>query len=175
MNNIIIRKEQIKDYREIYEVNKLAFNQNDEAKLVDALRRNKQAFIPELSLVAITDQKIVGHSMFTEIQIVNNRKQQFKSLALAPVAVKPDFQNKGIGSMLIRHGFEVAKQLGYKSVIVLGHQHYYPKFGFLPAKKRHIKAPFDVPENVFMAVELEKDGLKGISGTVRYPPEFESV
>ena len=91
------------------------------------------------------------------------------------MAVRPEFQKSGIGGQLIQQGLKVAEELGFKSVIVLGHEHYYPKFGFEPADKWNIKAPFDVPSNVFMAIELVKDGLKNISGTVIYPKEFETV
>jgi predicted N-acetyltransferase YhbS len=91
------------------------------------------------------------------------------------MAVVPEFQRQGIGGELIKHGLDKAKELKYKSVIVLGHEPYYPKFGFAPASKWNIKSPYDVPENVFMAIELVKDGLKDVSGTVRYPKEFDMV
>lgn len=91
------------------------------------------------------------------------------------MAVRPELQKIGIGRQLIRHGLKTAKELEFKSVIVLGHEHYYPKFGFEPAEKWDIKAPFDVPSNAFMAIELAKDGLKNISGTVIYPKEFDFV
>ncbi|MGK6353552.1 GNAT family N-acetyltransferase [Parapedobacter sp. DT-150] len=174
-NSITIRKERNEDGKAVRDVTRLAFGQDEEAKLVDRLRKNKQAFVPKLSLVAAIGPEIVGHICFTKIRIVNNGNKAFTSLALAPVSVAPDFQNRGIGGMLIKHGLEVARKLGYTSVIVLGHEHYYPRFGFSPAKKWGIKAPFDVPENVFMAIELVEGGLAGISGTVSYPEEFGSV
>ena len=77
--------------------------------------------------------------MFTKIQIEDEDKSKTESLALAPMAVRPEFQNKGIGGQLIKHGLEKAKELQHKSVIVLGHEHYYPKFGFVPADKWNIK------------------------------------
>jgi len=172
MNHITIRKEQLEDRQAVYTVHRLAFGQDEEAILVDRLRENKQAFIPDLSLVATFGQEITGHILFTEIRIVNGNGEEFASLALAPVSVAPGFQRKGIGSMLIRHGLEVAGQLGYRSAVVLGHATYYPRFGFRPAKTWDIKAPFNVPDDAFMATELVKDGLSGVSGTVRYPDEF---
>lgn len=170
-----IRQESHNDFKETFEVNLLAFGQDGEANLVDALRKNTEVFVPELSLVACIGRKIIGHILFTKINIKNPNGIFAESLALAPMAVLPAFQKKGVGSKLVQKGFEIAKDLGFTSVIVLGHEHYYPKFGFEPAVQWNIKAPFDVPSNAFMAIELVKDGLKNISGMVIYPKEFEAV
>lgn len=170
-----LRKETPDDFKEVFEVNQMAFGQDNEAKLVDALRSNPAVFVPELSIVATEDHKIVGHILYTKINIKDDKGNIYESLGLAPMAVRPALQKKGIGGQLIKKGLEVAKDLGFKSVIVLGHENYYPKFGFEPAVKWNIKAPFDVPSNAFMAIELEQNGLKSISGTVIYPKEFETV
>lgn len=170
---ITIRKESEPDFSAIQELNKLAFGQDNESNLIDALRKG-QSFIPGLSLVALYENKIVGHILFTKIKIID-LNQIHESLALAPIAVIPQFQKQGIGGLLIKHGLARAADLGFKSVIVLGHEHYYPKFGFFPTSKWGIKSPFNVPENVFMGIELIKDGLKNVRGTVKYPIEFESV
>lgn len=171
----ILRQETPDDFKEVFEVNQIAFGQENEAKLVDALRNNPTVFVPKLSIVAVDNNKIVGHILFTKINIKDDKGNLNESLGLAPMAVRPELQKRGIGRQLIRQGLKVAEELGFKSVIVLGHEHYYPKFGFEPADKWNIKAPFDVPSNVFMAIELVKDGLKYISGTVIYPKEFETV
>jgi|SRR5690606_19955883 len=168
-----IRQEQHQDSEAVYNINKQAFAQEAEAKLVDSLR-NSDAFVPELSLVAELDNQIVGHILFTKIKIVNNATS-YESLALAPMAVLEDYQKQGIGGALIREGLQRAKELGFTSVIVLGHENYYPKFGFQPAVKWNIKAPFEVASEVFMAIELVPNALQHISGTVQYPKEFESV
>jgi putative acetyltransferase len=172
---IIIRQETKDDFKEIFEVNHIAFGQDNEAKLVDTLRNNKSVFITELSIVATVNNRIVGHILFTRIKIKDNNGNLHESLGLAPMAVRPELQKNGIGGQLVRQGLDVAKDLGFTSVIVLGHENYYPKFGFEQAGKWDIKAPFDVPSNVFMAIELVNDGLKNISGTVIYPEEFETV
>ncbi|MBX2922219.1 MAG: N-acetyltransferase [Chitinophagaceae bacterium] len=172
--NVKIRQETQDDFNVVFEVNKLTFGQENEAKLVELLRQSN-AFVAELSLVATVDNKIIGHILFSKIIIVDDNHNEFESLALAPMAVIPEFQQKGIGGQLIRSGLDKAKELQYQSVIVLGHEHYYPKFGFVPADKWNIKAPFDVPANVFMGIELTTDGLKDVSGTVKYPKAFEAV
>ncbi len=168
-----IRQENKEDIKEVYEINSVAFGQEDEAKLVDLLR-DSDTFVPELSLVALIDEKIVGHILFTKIKIVDQRQNEFGSLALAPLAVIPELQKKGIGGKLIRAGLDKAKELYFKSVIVLGHKHYYPKFGFVPTSKWNIKSPFDVSTEAFMAIELIEDGLKDVCGTVKYPKEFDT-
>lgn len=172
-DRITIRQEAPEDYKEVFEVNRLAFGQDNEAKLVDALRKNPTVFVPELSIVAVQGDRVVGHILFTRIAIVG--QQEHESLALAPMAVLPQHQRTGIGSLLVRKGLEAARAADFRSVIVLGHEHYYPKFGFAPAERWHVKAPFEVPSAAFMAIELVPDGLKGASGTVRYPKEFEGV
>lgn len=129
-----VRQEIESDYLDVYELNKLAFGEDNEAKLVERLR-NCDSFIPELSLVATIDNKIVGHILFTGIKIKDENDQKFDSLALAPMAVRPELQKQGIGGQLIQKGLKKARELGHKSVIVLGHEHYYPKFGFVPAEK----------------------------------------
>ncbi len=172
---IFIRQETQDDFKEIFEINLVAFRQDKEARLVNALRNNQDAFIPELSIVANKNNKIVGHILFTKIKIVQGNQSEMESLALAPMAIRPEFQRIGIGGQLIKSGLEKAKELKYKSVIVLGHKHYYPKFGFVPANKWNIISPYDVPTSHFMAIELVKDGLKNVSGLVKYAKEFETL
>jgi len=172
--NLTIRQENKADYKKIYELNLLAFEEKEEAVLVDLLRK-KDEFIPQLSLVALFNNEIVGHILFTKIKIIDDNKNEHESLALAPMAVLPKYQKKGIGGKLINEGFKIATKLNFKSVIVLGHEHYYPKFGFVPTTKWNIKSPFEVPTNVFMGIELVKNSLENVSGTVKYPKEFEEV
>jgi putative acetyltransferase len=166
-----IRQESQEDYQAVYALNALAFGQSKEAILVDKLRIG-EAFVPELSLVATSHEKVVGHILFTKIHITPHN---LVSLALAPMAVLPTYQRQGIGEELIRHGLQKAKELNFSSIIVLGHVDYYPKFGFLPAEKWGIRAPFEVPSEAFMALELAKGGLSNAAGVVKYPIEFEDV
>ena len=170
---MIIRAERKEDYSRITEVTDLAFRQKNEGRLVERLRIDLD-FIPELSLVAEIGNEIIGHILFFPIKIISE-DAEVPSLALAPMSVVPEYQRRGIGKQLVTEGLKRAKSIGYKSVIVLGHSEYYPKFGFEPASKWNIKAPFDVPDKVFFAIELEEGGLKGVSGAVEYSDEFNDV
>mgnify|MGYP003585490927 CR=1 FL=1 len=172
--NLLIRSETAADRSAIYQVNKLAFEQESEARLVDLLRES-DAFIPGLSLVAVLDNQIVGHILFSRIHIVSDTGNKVESIALAPVAVLPQFQKQGIGKLLIKRGLDDACTLNYESVIVLGHPEYYPKFGFVPAEKWNIKAPFNVPSEAFMALELIPGKLDNVSGIVEYAKEFQEI
>ena len=173
--NILIRREKKSDFNAVFIVVELAFKEMDlsdhkEQFLVERLRKSS-AFIPELSLVAEVEDEIVGHILLTKIKILNG-KSTFGSLALAPVSVAPKFQRRGIGGLLIKHAHEIAKDMNFKSVILLGHADYYPKFGYVQADEFGIELPFDAPKENCLAIELTKNGLKGISGTVEYPKEF---
>lgn len=173
--NITIRQEAKRDYQTTEDIVKKAFadaeySDHKERFLVNKLR-NCKVFVPELSLVGEANGEIVGHIMLTKL-IIENDESEYESLALAPVSVLPEYQNKGIGSKMINEGLRIAKELGFKSVIVLGHEKYYPRFGFRPASRWNIKAPFDVPDESFMALELETGSLAEVIGTVVYPKEF---
>ena len=174
--NLTIRQEQDRDYEQVEQLIQSAFlkaehTDGDEHNLVARLREG-EGFIPELSLAGFNNDVLVGHILFTPILIEGANDQKFHSLALAPVSVNPDWQHQGIGGQLILHGHEVAKTMGFGSVILLGHPDYYPRFGYQPASKFNIAAPFDVPDEAFMALELTPGSLSSASGVVRYPPEF---
>ncbi len=168
---IVIRKEEHSDFNSVFDINCLAFDRLDEARLVNRLRKSRM-FIPELCLVSVAEEKIVGHILFTILKIKDELGNSYESLALAPMAVPPDMQKMGIGSLLVKAGLEKARDLGYGSVIVLGHEHYYPRFGFKPAANWQITAAFEVPSKNFMAVELVQGALWGVRGVVQYADEF---
>ncbi|MFC0237113.1 GNAT family N-acetyltransferase [Fictibacillus phosphorivorans] len=174
--DIKIRIERTEDYRKTEEVVRSAFepevfSDEKEHLLVNRIRKT-EAFVPELSLVAENNkQEIIGHILLSKVKIINEKKA-VDSLALAPVSIISEYQNIGIGSLLIKAALSAAKELGYQSVIVLGHQDYYPKFGFQPASNWGIKAPFEVPDEVFMAIELTEDSLADVSGFVHYSEAF---
>lgn len=165
-----VRKEEPRDYKDVYSVVKMAFDNaehsdGNEHNLVNDLRKSN-AFIPELSLVAETDGRIVGHIMFTK---ANVNKETV--IALAPLSVLPEYQRQGAGTALIKEGHRIAAKLGYSYSIVLGSERYYPRAGYEPAKKFGIRAPFDVPSENFMAYKL-KDGAPPLNGILKYAKEF---
>ncbi|AQX10445.1 GNAT family N-acetyltransferase [Elizabethkingia ursingii] len=174
--NILFRQENKDDYAAVFNLIQRAFEKEEmsdhsEQYLVERLR-NSEAFILELSIVAEINQNIAGHILLTRIKVINNKNEEFDSLALAPVSVLPEYQGKGIGGKLIETAHKKAKELGFGSVILLGHENYYPRFGYEIAKKYGIKLPFEVPDENCMAIELIKGALEGVEGTVVYPKAF---
>ena len=172
-----IRQETLDDHQNVFELIKAAFEGEEfsdqtEHYLVERLRKS-EVFIPELSLVAELKGEIVGHILFTKI-IIQNGEEEFESLALAPVSVLPEYQGKGIGGALIIKGHELAKELGYRSALVLGHAEYYPKFGYRQSSEFGIAQPFGAPDENNMAIELVEGGLNGVSGVAVYSEEFYS-
>ena len=170
---IKIRTEEPQDYTAIRKVNDAAFEQQNEGRLVEALRAMPE-YIAGLSLVAEADGGIVGHILFSPVEI-RHKEVVHRAIALAPMAVLPAWQSRGIGSQLVEEGLRRARQLGYGAVIVLGHEWFYPRFGFRPASHWGIRCPFPVPDAAFMAIELRQDALKGVKGMVKYSRPFDEV
>lgn len=175
LNSLIIRQEKPTDYTQVEQVVEQAFysaehSDGNEHQIVHKLR-SSDSFIPQLSLVAEIYGNIVGHVLLTSVRIKNQYKD-FDSLALAPVSVLPDYQNRGIGGNLIKTAHSKAKQIGFTSVVLLGHENYYPKFGYKAAYQFNITFPFEAPPENCMAVELEEHSLKDVSGVVVYPADF---
>jgi len=165
-----IRPERPRDIPAIRDVNAAAFGARAEADLVDALRADAS---PTISLVADAGGAIVGHVFFSPVAIAAAAAPPI--MGLAPMAVLPARQRQGIGSALVRDGLERCRRLGFLAVVVLGHAAYYPRFGFTPASKFGLTSEYDVPDDVFMALELEEGSLRGTSGTIRYHHAFADV
>jgi putative acetyltransferase len=167
-----VRPENDTDCCGITMVHDSAFKETNEGRFVWLLRQSKR-FTRNLSLVAEAEPgKVVGHILFYPILIEGNNVH-CSSLELAPLAVLPDYQKKGVGSELVREGLETARELGHESVIVYGDPSYYRRFGFKPARAWNIKAPFGAPRDRFMAIELKEGALATSGATVSYPREFE--
>lgn len=172
---IMIRQETEEDFRQVQEVVRLAFQGVEESDhtehlLVERLRRS-DAYIPQLSLVAETDGRIAGHVLLSEVKVVAG-SDVHTVLSVAPLSVLPAYQRKGIGGMLLREAHKRALELGYGAVLLLGHEDYYPRFGYGRASMLGIRFPFDAPDACCMAMELKAGGLDGIHGMVHYPDAF---
>ena len=144
---------------------------HQEHHLVDKLHKS-DTYIPELSLVAKTDKgEIVGYILLTKVEIVSESGVQ-TSLAVAPLAVLPEYQNKGIGEMLLKEAHKRAASLGYETAVLLEHKDSYPRVSYCKAADYGITFPFDVPSEYCQVIELIPDALKSIKGMVRYPAVF---
>ncbi|MEP0779908.1 N-acetyltransferase [Microcoleus sp. ZQ-A2] len=157
----------------IREVVTAAFGQTSEANLIDTIRHSPN-FIPELSIVAVEAGEVLGHILFSPI-VIETQPQSVPALALAPLAVTPARQREGIGRQLVQVGLSKCRELGHQIVVVLGHSDYYPSFGFQKASQFGVQAPFPVPDEAFMVLELQPGALMGVSGIVRYPAYFDEV
>lgn len=170
-----IRLEQSDDVESIWQINTSAFATNAEARLVNLIRDSDCECI---SLVAEIDSDkgsiIVGHILFSPVELSHNRTN-IKLMGLAPMAVTPEYQKQHIGSMLVKAGLEQCKMRGYDAVVVLGHPSYYPRFGFVPASRFNLQSEYDVPDEVFMAIELNSGALENNDGVIRYHPAFNQV
>lgn len=168
-HSVLIRTESTGDIGEqcaIRSVNQAAFGGPEEADLIDSLRGAGHAL---LSLVAECERGVVGHILFSRMWI-KTASALVSAVALAPVAVLPEYQRKGIGRRLIEHGLEILRGKGERIVIVVGHPAYYPRFGFSTGKAALLEGPF--AREAFMAMELSDGALTGVQGPVIYPPAF---
>jgi len=162
-----IRAERQDDVPAVRAVNVAAFETSAEADLVDLVRERAS---PIISLVADDDGAVVGHILFSPVTLEGH--PEVRVAGLAPMAVVPSRQHQGIGSLLVHEGLATCRQLGFGAVVVLGHADFYPRFGFTPSTRFGLRSEYDVPEDVFMALEFEGGVLRGKSGTIRYHPAF---
>ena len=161
-----VRLERPGDAVAIRAVNDAAFGRPDEALLVDRLR-NDGAVLG--SFVAEHEGTIVGHILFSRT-LIETANQAISSVALAPLAVVPNFQRRGIGSELVRVGLEWLRSRGERIVLVLGEPHFYSRFGFASERANALTSPF--PPEAFMALALVPNALDAVRGTVRYAVAF---
>jgi putative acetyltransferase len=165
------REEKPSEVQSIYSLNCEAFETEAEAQLVDTLRKANKLI---LSLVAVDGDKVVGHIAFSPMNLASQGDRMLAGLG--PMAVAKSRQKQGIGAQLIQAGENRLKELGYDAIFVLGHKEYYPKFGYKPSLSNFgIKSKYEVEDVYFMVKPLSQKGVSGLSGTILYEPEFDSV
>lgn len=167
---MFVRSERQTDWAAVHAINSAAFGRPAEANLVDALR---QQAVPVVSLVAEVDGGVIGHILFSPV--LHGVYDGLRIAALGPMAVAPAQQQNGVGSALVRAGLNCCRRAEYGAVVVVGHPEYYSRFGFSPAKRFGLKCEFDVPSEVFMALELVPDYLQGASGRIKYHMMFKEL
>lgn len=168
-----VRSETEADRDAIAAVHRAAFDSPAEAKLVDQLR-GTAAFIPELSLVAEQNGEIVGHLLLTRATITQ-AGDAHPALALAPMAVVPQQQRKGIGTMLMHEALQRASRLGHALIVVLGHPDFYCRFGFRRASQFGIRIPFPAPDEACLCRWLVDEAAQSLGGMVQYPAPFSEL
>ena len=168
---MLIRLEQEADRQQIRIINTSAFDTDAEANLVEALR---QSDIPLISLVAEEKNQLIGHILFSPVSLAGQAHAPAIA-GLAPMAVLPEWQGKGVGNRLVREGLKYCAEAGYDAVVVLGHPDYYPRFGFVPASTFNIKSEYEVPDEAFMLKELKQSALTGIQGVIQYHQAFHQM
>ena len=165
-----IRTEVEDDWPAVYRINAAAFETEAEAKLVETIRNEVS---PYLSQVAVIDGEVVGHILFTPVQLVGN--PHVSLMGLAPMAVAEARRGQGVGTALIESGIAACRLLSVNAVFVLGHPDYYPKFGFETASLYGLRCEYEVPDEVFMVLELTSGTLAACSGLIQYHPVFAAV
>ena len=172
LEDLTIRPETVDDFPAVREVVNLAFQNDDEgeADLIDALRA-EPAYTPELSLVAEINGEIVGHIMFSDAYIETDNGR-IPAICLGPLAVHPDWQQKGIGTKLGAEGLEACRRLGHRIAVVIGHSSYYPRFGFERGRPLGIEMVLGRREESRMVITLVPGALDGVRGTVYFSPVF---
>lgn len=169
---ITIRPEQPNDIPAVRAINEAAFGQPTEGAIVDSLRT---ACPDTVSLVAVNDGQVVGHIFFSPV-FASGERGTVQGMGLAPMAVLPERQRQGIGTLLVRAGIQILRERSCPFIIVLGHPEYYPRFGFHPASQYGLSCQWDgVPDEAFMVLILDEEAMAGVSGTARYREEFDQA
>ena len=169
---ISVRLEEARDHDQVRAINLAAFEGGPEADLVDTLRLSCS---DHLSLVAEEGGRVLGHILFTPV-VVESPERRIEGMGLAPMAVSPDRQRSGIGSLLVRHGLEVLQKRPCPFVIVLGHPEYYPRFGFERASSYGLQSQWEgVPDEALMVLVFDPTSLPDGGGVARYRDEFDDA
>jgi putative acetyltransferase len=163
-----IRRERAGDAGAVRAVNEAAFGRADEARLIERLRKRATLY---LGLLAVDEDAVVGHILFTPVTL-HCYQAPYTVMALAPMAVRPDRQRRGVGSALVRAGLGACRAAGHDVVVVVGHPTYYPRFGFVPARPLGLMPDPPFPDEAFMVAELTRGALRGRRGVILYGGDF---
>jgi putative acetyltransferase len=169
--HLSIREEEPADVVAIRDVNEKAFDRPHEARLIEQLRANDAVL---LSLVAVCDGRVVGHILYSPVSLGEGPNESHGA-GLGPMAVLPEFQRAGVGSKLITEGSRRFKENGCPFIVVLGHPEYYPRYGFVAASRYGVRCQWEVPDEAFMMLPLDKSKLNAMTGLARYRDEFLTV
>ena len=169
---VAVRPEQNDDIVAVRVINEAAFSGIAEATIVDSLRK---ACTDAVSLVAVENNMVLGHIFFS-MAFVAGEHEVTHGMGLAPMAILPERQRQGIGSMLVQAGIDAMRERNCPFIIVLGHPEYYPRFGFVPASRHGLSCQWDgVPDAAFMVLILDDSAMAGVSGMIRYRDEFDQA
>jgi predicted N-acetyltransferase YhbS len=179
LDNIILRLEWPEDHRTVEKLTYEAFRNaehasGDEAFLARKLR-DIPAFVAELDYVAEAGGKVIGNIMYTRSKIVSSNGEEWETLTFGPLSVLPEYQKRGVGAALVSHTLQLARKMGFRAVLIFGHESYYPRFGFREASAFHVTT--DSGENfpAFMALPLYEGALSNVSGKLMCDPVFFSL
>jgi len=141
--------------------------------LVSHNLRNSPDFIPELTFVALHEDKIVGHIVYSRGLIKDKRGPSHKVITFGPVSVLPSYQKQGVGRALISHSADLARAMGAPGIVIYGDPRYYSRFGFRCAEKYEIKTPDDKYAVALQVLELHPNALCDVSGMFFESEAFE--
>lgn len=169
MKNFKIRQETKEDLDEVYQLIKTTFEtakvkDGDEQDFAVKLREGKN-FIPELSLVAETDGKLIGHIMMTQTPVLQSNGERYTALLVAPLSVLLEYRDLGVGSALMKEGLRLAAEMGYQAVFLTGDPNYYSRFGYQSSSRFGITCP-GIPDQYVLAYELVPHALDKVEGTI---------
>lgn len=172
MASLIVRTATLSDASAIATLHRVAFDSDAEAKLVEALEESDDV---RLSLVAEQAGEVVGHVLFSELSVTTPDGEAIAGLALAPLAVHPQWQRRGIGTELVRTALQQLRELGWGLVLVLGEPDYYDRFGFTASAAKHLRSPY--AGEYFLALNLQSTSGEDmlLYGTVVYPRPFVAL
>ena len=175
--NIHLRLEQLSDYRETENVVREAFWNHfspgcDEHYLLHIMR-DSPAFVPELNVVAVVDDKIVGNIVYAKSIIRADNGNEYEVLSLGPIAVLPEYQSKGIGGRMIEYTRQLAREMGFRAILLCGDPDYYLRQGFVPAETLGIRTGDNMYATALQGCELYEGALADAKGRYFEDPIYE--